>query len=94
MADDDGAPGNCPACGLYIHRMWDRHRAVCLGDPAILAAVRAALDDGTGKAIRVAKWDKLTIKPCSGAHLRNYFGSWDKLAEALGLAAPGGHGQQ
>lgn len=84
-------PGACPLCGTHVYRLWDRHRAACLGDPAVLAAVRAELDDGTGRAIRSAKWDRAGVRrPVSGAHLRKFFGSWDKAAAALGLLPAGG----
>ena len=82
-------PGNCPLCGTHIHRLWARHRAACLGDPAVRAAVRAALDDGTGRALRVVEYDRIR-GPVSGAHLRKFFGSWDKAAAALGLRPAGG----
>ena len=89
--DGEDRPGPCPLCGTYVKRLWVRHRAACLGDPAVLAQVRAELDDGTGRALRSIEWDRPGVRrPVSGAHLRKFFGSWDKAAEALGLRPAGG----
>ena len=88
--DRKDTPGICPLCGTRVKRLWVRHRAVCLGDPAVLAQVREALDDGTGRALRIAEYERDgVVRPVSGSYLRKFFGSWVKAAEALGLRPAG-----
>lgn len=74
----------CQYCGMESKTL-SSHRARCVDNPAVWAATRAALDDGTG-AIRTAhKYKAMQQQPVSDTTLRKRYGSWAQVADAFGL---------
>lgn len=75
----------CRHCGNAFTRNVQRHEKICLANPEVLAAVRAKVDDGTGRIINREVYDAMPDKPISSTTLRNWFGGWQESARALGL---------
>ncbi len=76
---------SCQFCGKAVATGWDaRHAAVCVKNPDVWSEIVANIDDGEGCVITPTLWAKRGYTP-SAAYLIGEFGSWDKLAEAVGL---------
>ena len=75
----------CRHCGNAFTRNVQRHERICLANPEVLAAVRAMVDDGTGRIINREVYDAMPDKPVSSTTLRHRFGGWQETAKALGL---------
>ena len=78
----------CPHCGeSYDIRHIATHIDVCVFQPGKLARLRDELDDGTGRIVARNEYERRNSRSVSADWLRKRFGSWDKLADALGLAS-------
>jgi hypothetical protein len=73
----------CPHCGREF-KYLTQHVDKCVFAPAMWAAVRAVLDDGTG-TIKPAKVYRAQQPPLSDATPANTFGTWRDVARAFGL---------
>ncbi len=77
----------CPWCGRLIHDQGKRHTQSCIGNPAVFAATRAALDDGAGRIKPKEQYLAEGAPPgaASATTLFMTIGSWRQVAERFGL---------
>ena len=80
----------CEHCGKEFPRVnhLKRHAPACLGNPAVVAALRQAIDDGTGRGMQRNRYKRSAGAFISDCHLSRQFGGWSGVCEFLGLLPP------
>ena len=80
----------CPHCGRTMRSGSPEHAGKCLKNPAVFAATRAALDDGTGvikpRTVYHAASQAGSVPSAETLLLR--LGAWTAVARYFGLCYP------
>lgn len=82
----------CERCGRQVSEFWVlRHEEMCLGRQDVRILTMLSLVDPLrpGWARTTADYDRTRLHGSASIDtLRNYFGTWRKAVNALGLLAP------